>query len=148
MATDIIVGFPGETETDFAATLNLMEEMNFDTSFSFLYSARPGTPAMELADDTPRAVKEARLARLQRRNIEMAAAISRRMVGTTQRILVEGPARKTPRQLCGRTGNNRVVNFDCDDQAMIGRFVDVEITEAMTNSLRGRLPAGPVARRA
>ena len=148
VTTDIIVGFPGETETDFAATLNLMEEMNFDTSFSFLYSARPGTPAMELADDTPRAVKEARLARLQRRNIEMAAAISRRMVGTTQRILVEGPARKTPRQLCGRTGNNRVVNFDCDDQVMIGRFADVEITEAMTNSLRGRLLAGPVARRA
>ncbi len=148
VTTDIIVGFPGETETDFAATMNLMEEMNFDASFSFLYSARPGTPAMELADDTPRAVKEARLARLQRRNIEMAAAISRRMVGTTQRILVEGPARKTPRQLCGRTGNNRVVNFDCDDQAMIGRFVDVEITEAMTNSLRGRLLAGPVARRA
>ena len=148
VTTDIIVGFPGETETDFAATLNLMEEMNFDTSFSFLYSARPGTPAMELADDTPRAVKEARLARLQRRNIEMAAAISRRMVGTTQRILVEGPARKTPRQLCGRTGNNRVVNFDCDDQVMICRFADVEITEAMTNSLRGRLLAGPVARRA
>jgi tRNA-2-methylthio-N6-dimethylallyladenosine synthase len=148
VTTDIIVGFPGETETDFAATMNLMEEMNFDASFSFLYSARPGTPAMELADDTPRAVKEARLARLQRRNIEMAAAISRRMIGTTQRILVEGPARKSPRQLCGRTGNNRVVNFDCDDQAMIGRFVDVEITEAMTNSLRGRLLAGPVARRA
>ena len=148
VTTDIIVGFPGETETDFAATMNLMEEMNFDTSFSFLYSARPGTPAAELADDTPRAVKEARLTRLQNRNIEMAAAISRRMVGMTQRILVEGPARKSPRQMCGRTGNNRVVNFDCADTAMIGRFTDVEITEALTNSLRGRLLAEPQARRA
>jgi tRNA-2-methylthio-N6-dimethylallyladenosine synthase len=148
VTTDIIVGFPGETETDFAATMNLMEEMNFDTSFSFLYSARPGTPAAELADDTPRAVKEARLARLQNRNTEMAAAISRRMLGTTQCILVEGPARKSPRQLCGRTENNRVVNFDCADTAMIGRFADVEITEALTNSLRGRLLAEPQARRA
>ncbi|MDH5487937.1 MAG: tRNA (N6-isopentenyl adenosine(37)-C2)-methylthiotransferase MiaB, partial [Gammaproteobacteria bacterium] len=109
VTTDIIVGFPGETETDFAATLILMEEMNFDTSFSFLYSARPGTPAAELADDTPHEVKEMRLARLQKHNIEMAAAISRRMVGTVQRILVEGPARKSARQMCGRTENNRVV---------------------------------------
>jgi tRNA-2-methylthio-N6-dimethylallyladenosine synthase len=165
VTTDIIVGFPGETETDFAATLNLMEEMNFDTSFSFLYSARPGTPAAELADDTPREIKEARLARLQARNIEMAAAISRRMVGTVQRILVEGPARKSSRQMCGRTGNNRVVNFDvqgstyaaggrtpgaadCSDSTLTGRFVDVEVTEALTNSLRGRLLAAPGARRA
>lgn len=148
VTTDIIVGFPGETETDFAATMNLMEEMNFDTSFSFLYSARPGTPAAELADDTPREIREARLSRLQSRNIEMAAAISRRMVGTTQRILVEGPARKSPRQMCGRTENNRVVNFDCSDTALIGRFADVEITEALTNSLRGRLLAEPRARRA
>ncbi|BAV33043.1 (dimethylallyl)adenosine tRNA methylthiotransferase [Sulfuricaulis limicola] len=148
VTTDIIVGFPGETETDFAATLSLMEEMNFDTSFSFLYSPRPGTPAAELADDTPRAAKEARLLRLQGRNIEMAAAISRRMVGTTQRILVEGPARKSPQQMCGRTENNRVVNFDCTNIAMIGHFVDVEITESLTNSLRGRLLAEPQARRA
>ncbi len=148
VTTDIIVGFPGETETDFAATLNLMEEMNFDTSFSFLYSARPGTPAAELADDTLHEIKEARLARLQARNIEMAAAISRRMVGTVQRILVEGPARKSNRQICGRTENNRVVNFECSDSTMIGRFVDVEITEALTNSLRGRLPAAPRARSA
>ncbi|HEU5337735.1 MAG TPA: TRAM domain-containing protein, partial [Sulfuricaulis sp.] len=146
--TDFIVGFPGETETDFAATLNLMEEMNFDTSFSFLYSARPGTPAAELADDTPHEVKEMRLARLQKRNIEMAAAISRRMVGTVQRILVEGPARKSARQMCGRTENNRVVNFECLDSALIGRFIDVEITEALTNSLRGRLLAEPRARSA
>ncbi len=148
VTTDIIVGFPGETETDFAATMNLMEDVGFDASFSFLYSARPGTPAAELADDTPQAVKEARLARLQSRNIEMAAAISRRMVGTTQRILVEGPARKSPSQFCGRTENNRVVNFDAGDSGLIGRFVDVEITEALTNSLRGRLSGEPCARRA
>ena len=145
VTTDIIVGFPGETETDFVATLNLMEQVGFDASFSFLYSARHGTPAAELTDDTPQAVKEARLARLQNRNIEMAAVISRRMVGTTQRILVEGPARKSPSQLCGRTENNRVVNFDAGDSGLIGRFVDVEITEALTNSLRGRLSGGPCA---
>jgi tRNA-2-methylthio-N6-dimethylallyladenosine synthase len=165
VTTDFIVGFPGETETDFAASMSLMEEVGFDTSFSFLYSPRPGTPAAELTDDTPREVREARLARLQSRNIEMAAAISRRMVGTMQRILVEGPARKSPQQLCGRTENNRVVNFDVQgsanaaggrtpraadaaDQALVGRFVDVEITEAMTNSLRGRLLNEPCARRA
>jgi tRNA-2-methylthio-N6-dimethylallyladenosine synthase len=148
VTTDFIVGFPGETETDFAASMNLMEDIGFDTSFSFLYSPRPGTPAAELTDDSPRAVREARLARLQSRNIEMAAAISRRMVGTTQRILVEGPARKSPRQLCGRTENNRVVNFDCADAAMVGRFADVEITEALTNSLRGRLVTEMLVRRA
>ena len=165
VTTDFIVGFPGETETDFAASMSLMEEVGFDTSFSFLYSPRPGTPAAELTDDTPREIREARLARLQSRNIEMAAAISRHMVGTTQRILVEGPARKSPQQLCGRTENNRVVNFDVQgsknaaggttpgaadaaDQGLIGRFVDVEITEAMTNSLRGRLLGEPRARRA
>ena len=148
VTTDFIVGFPGETETDFAASLNLMEDLGFDTSFSFLYSPRPGTPAAELIDDTPREVREARLYRLQARNLEMAAAISRRMVGTTQRILVEGPARKSPRQMCGRTENNRVVNFDCADAAMVGRFVDVEITEAMTNSLRARLWTAPLVRRA
>ncbi len=182
VTTDIIVGFPGETETDFAATMNLVEEMNFDTSFSFLYSARPGTPAAEFADDTPREIKEGRLSRLQTRNIEMAAAISRRMVGTTQRILVEGPARKSPRQMCGRTENNRVVNFDvqgstnagrsqppasrdistsmystggrtpgaadCTGKNLIGRFADVVITEALTNSLRGRLLVEPRTRRA
>ena len=139
VTTDFIVGFPGETETDFAASMDLMEEIGFDASFSFLYSPRPGTPAAELADDTPRAVREARLARLQRRNIEMAAVIGRRMVGTTQCILVEGPARKSSRQMCGRTENNRVVNFECADVDMIGRFADVEITEALTNSLRGKL---------
>jgi tRNA-2-methylthio-N6-dimethylallyladenosine synthase len=165
VTTDFIVGFPGETETDFAASMSLMEEVGFDTSFSFLYSPRPGTPAAELTDDTPREVREARLARLQSRNIEMAAAISRRMVGTTQRILVEGPARKSSQQLCGRTENNRVVNFhvqgstnaaggrtpraaDANVPGLVGRFVDVEITEAMTNSLRGRLVTENFARRA
>ena len=148
VTTDFIIGFPGESETDFAASMSLMEEIGFDTSFSFLYSPRPGTPAAELADDTARGIKEARLARLQSRNIEMAAAISRRMVGTAQRILVEGPARKSPRQLCGRSENNRVVNFDCTDNSLVGQFVDVEITEALTNSLRGRLLAEPLARRA
>lgn len=148
VTTDFIVGFPGETETDFAASLNLMEEVGFDASFSFLYSPRPGTPAAELTDDTPREIREARLARLQCRNAEMAAMISRRMLGATQRILVEGPARKSPQQMCGRTENNRVVNFDCADEALVGQFVDVEITEALTNSLRGRLLAEPLMRRA
>jgi tRNA-2-methylthio-N6-dimethylallyladenosine synthase len=155
VTTDFIVGFPGETEADFEATLELMEEIGFDTSFSFLFSARPGTPAAELPEDTPRAVKEARLARLQRRNLEMAAAIGRAMIGTVQRILVEGPARKDSAQLCGRTENNRVVNFAVQgrtnaasagcagaaassDRSPIGRFVEVEITEALPNSLRGR----------
>jgi len=148
VTTDFIVGFPGETETDFAASMGLMEEMGFDTSFSFLYSPRPGTPASELPDETPRAIREARLARLQSRNIEMATAISRGMIGTRQRVLVEGPARKSPLQLCGRTENNRVVNFEASDMDLVGRFVDMEITEALTNSLRGRLPAGQFARRA
>jgi tRNA-2-methylthio-N6-dimethylallyladenosine synthase len=159
VTTDIIVGFPGETETDFAATLKLMEEVGFDDSFSFLYSARPGTPAAELVDDTPLEVKEARLARLQKLNNDMATVISQRMVGTTQRILVEGPARKTPQQLCGRTENNHVVNFDAQgrtnaasagavDIDLVGQIVEIEITEAMTHSLRGRLIAAPLARRA
>ncbi len=147
VTTDFIVGFPGETETDFAATMNLMEEMMFDTSFSFMYSARPGTPAAELIDDTASSVKEARFTRLLQRNIEMAADISRRMVGTTQRILVEGPARKS-QQMCGRTENNRVVNFESTDTALIGRFIEITITEALANSLRGCLPAEFLARRA
>lgn len=148
VTTDFIVGFPGETETDFAASLNLMEEVGFDASFSFLYSPRPGTPAAELTDDTPREIREARLSRLQSRNVEMAAAISWRMLGTTQRILVEGPARKSPQQMCGRTENNRVVNFDGADEGLVGQFVEVEITEVMTNTLRGRLLTEPLRRRA
>ena len=139
VTTDFIVGFPGETEADFAATLELMDEIGFDASFSFLYSPRPGTPAAELPDATPREVKEQRLARLQQRNAQTAAQISRRMVGSVQRVLVEGPARRGPRQLCGRTENNRVVNFESGDTRLVGRFADVAVTEAMANSLRGTL---------
>ena len=148
VTTDFIVGFPGETEMDFAATMELMETVGFDASFSFLYSPRPGTPAAELRDETPQTVREARLARLQSRNMEMASAISRAMVGASQRVLVEGPARKSPRQMCGRTENNRVVNFVASGADLIGRFADVEITEALTNSLRGQLLSGQFAHRA
>ena len=138
ISSDFIVGFPGETEADFEATLALIEEIGFDHSFSFIYSARPGTPAAELPDDVPLEVKKARLARLQALIGEQAAAISRAMVGTEQRILVEGPSRKDPRQMAGRTENNRVVNFDGTPE-LAGRFVTVRITEALPNSLRGEL---------
>jgi len=148
VTTDFIVGFPGETEADFSATMNLMQEIGFDTSYNFLYSPRPGTPAAELTDDTPSDIKEARLTRLLKRNVEMAAAISQGMVGTVQCVLVEGPARKSADQMCGRTENNRVVNFSASDPSLTGKFVDVEITEALTNSLRGQLLSEPVARRA
>ncbi len=141
LSSDFIVGFPGESETDFEATMQLIESVGFDHSFSFIYSARPGTPAAELPDDTPLAVKRERLARLQRRIDQMALQISRRMVGGVQRVLVERPSRKDPRQLAGRTENNRVVNFDGPPE-LIGNFVDVRITEALPNSLRGeRLPS-------
>ncbi len=142
ITTDFIVGFPGETEADFAATMTLIEDIGFDLSFSFVYSPRPGTPAAQLPDDTPAEVKRARLARLQQRNIEMATEISGRMVGTSQRILVEGRSRKRPDELCGRTENNRVVNFPSDDPGLIGRFVDVEIRELTPFSLRARLQSG------
>ena len=138
VTTDIIVGFPGETDQDFAATMRLLEEIKFDTSFSFIYSARPGTPAAELHDDTPADIKHKRLEILQARNMAMARAISERMIGTVQRILVEGPSRKDERELCGRTENNRVVNVSTDDPALVGQFIDVEIAEAQPNSLRGR----------
>lgn len=139
VTTDLIVGFPGETDADFEATMNLVAEAGFDNSFTFIYSARPGTPAAELSDDTPPAVKEQRLAILQRRLDQQATAISRRMVGTVQRVLVEGPSKRNPAELAGRTENNRVVNLADGDAALVGRFVDVEITEALTHSLRGRL---------
>ena len=139
-SSDFIVGFPGETEADFQATLDLIAEIGFDTSFSFIYSPRPGTPAASLPDDVPLAVKKDRLARLQALIIEQAQAISRGMVGSTQRILVERPARKDPQMLAGRTENNRVVNFHGPAQ-LIGRFADVLITEALPNSLRGRFVA-------
>jgi tRNA-2-methylthio-N6-dimethylallyladenosine synthase len=171
---DFIIGFPGETDADFEATLNLLAEIGFDDSFSFIYSPRPGTPAAELADDTATEVKQQRLAILQRRIQQQAEAISRTMVGGVQRILVEGLSRKNPGELAGRTGNNRVVNFSVQgrtnvpyrdvpmpraqdaqerpagdrmsgaaaagDVNLIGQFIDVEITEVVTHTLRGRLP--------
>ena len=140
LSSDFIIGFPGETDADFERTMALIEDVGFDHSFSFIYSPRPGTPAAELPDDVPLQVKKQRLARLQRRISEMAAAISADMVGNIERILVEKPSRKRADQLSGRTGNNRVVNFDADP-ALIGQFVDVRITEALPNSLRGELVA-------
>ncbi len=140
LSSDFIVGFPGETESDFEATMKLIEDIGFDHSFSFIYSRRPGTPAAELPDDVPMTVKKQRLARLQARIQEMAAQISADMVGTLQRVLVEGPSRKNPMQMAGRSENNRVVNFDADSD-LIGRFVSLRITEAMPNSLRGEFVA-------
>jgi tRNA-2-methylthio-N6-dimethylallyladenosine synthase len=141
LSSDFIVGFPGETERDFEATLALIGELGFDQSFSFIYSRRPGTPAAALPDDVPHAVKQARLERLQALVDAQALAISRAMVGSVQRVLVERPSKRDPRHLAGRTGSNRWVNFD-GPPALIGRFVDVTVTEALPNSLRGRL-AGP-----
>jgi tRNA-2-methylthio-N6-dimethylallyladenosine synthase len=138
LSSDFIVGFPGETDRDFEALMNLVAEVGFDQSFSFIYSARPGTPAASLADETPLEVKKERLRILQARINQQAMAISRSMVGTTQRILVEKPSKKDARQLAGRTENMRWVNFDADP-SLIGQFVDVVITEALPNSLRGRL---------
>ncbi len=140
LSTDFIVGFPGETDQDFAATMQLIEDIGFDHSFSFLYSARPGTPAASLPDSTPLAVKKERLAQLQARLEANAQAISRGMIGSVQRVLVDKPSRKDERQLAGRTENNRVVNFDGPPH-LIGRFAEVVITEALPNSLRGRLVA-------
>jgi len=138
ITSDFIVGFPGETEADFQATLDLVEEIGFDDSFSFLYSPRPGTPAAELHDDTPPEVKLERLHRLQDALGRHAAAINAAMVGTSQRVLVEGPARRDPSELCGRTENNRVVNFSAPG-ALVGRLVDVRITVNLSHSLRGEL---------
>jgi tRNA-2-methylthio-N6-dimethylallyladenosine synthase len=138
ISSDFIVGFPGESDTDFEATMKLIEEIGFDSSFSFIYSRRPGTPAAALPDDTPHEVKLARLQRLQARIEQQAQAISRGMVGTLERVLVEGAARKDAAELCGRTGNNRVVNFP-GSRELIGRFVDVMVTTALPHSLRGEL---------
>ncbi len=139
ISSDFIVGFPGETDADFEQTMNLVAEIGFDQSFSFIYSARPGTPAGSFADDTPMTVKKERLSLLQARINQQAFAISQAMVGSTQRVLVEKPSKKDPRQMSGRTENMRWVNFD-GDKSLIGEFVDVVITEALPNSLRGRLP--------
>ena len=136
MSSDFIIGFPGETDQDFEDTMQLIETIGYDNSFSFIYSPRPGTPASDLPDDVPMEVKQARLQRLQKRIVEMTTEISNNMVGTTQTVLVDRPARKDQSQISGRTENNRVVNFD-GDHALIGQFVDVEITEALPNSLRG-----------
>ncbi|MBB3059306.1 tRNA (N6-isopentenyl adenosine(37)-C2)-methylthiotransferase MiaB [Microbulbifer rhizosphaerae] len=141
LSSDFIIGFPGETERDFEATMNLIQEVGFDTSFSFIYSPRPGTPAADLPDDTPAEVKKQRLQLLQNRLNQQAAAISRRMVGNTEGVLVTGVSRKDPGQLQGRTENNRVVNFRAGDLGLIGRFADVLIEEALPNSLRGVLVA-------
>jgi tRNA-2-methylthio-N6-dimethylallyladenosine synthase len=144
ISTDLIVGFPGETEEDFAATMNLVAEVGFDQSFSFLYSRRPGTPAAALPDEVPHEVKQRRLALLQERLNSQGRAISQRMVGSRQRVLVERPSKRDAAQLAGRTDNNRWVNFSgpsAQPQSLINRFADVMITEAMPNSLRGRLLA-------
>ena len=142
LSSDFIIGFPGETEADFAATMKLIEDIGFDTSFSFIYSARPGTPAAELPDDTTEEIKKQRLKILQARINQHARQISRRMVGSTQTILVTGVSKKDPGQLQGRTENNRAVNFSTSDQGLIGQFVTVKITEALPNSLRGVLHDG------
>jgi tRNA-2-methylthio-N6-dimethylallyladenosine synthase len=138
LSSDFIVGFPGETAEDFEKTMKLIDDVGFDTSFSFVYSRRPGTPAADLADDTPQAVKLQRLQRLQARIAEQAAAIAQAMVGTTQRVLVEGPSRRDPNELMGRTENNRIVNFPAPAR-LIGQMVDVVITQAYPNSLRARV---------
>jgi tRNA-2-methylthio-N6-dimethylallyladenosine synthase len=138
ISSDFIVGFPGETDADFAATLKLAEDIGFDASFSFIYSPRPGTPASELPDATPHEVKLTRLQRLQVLLESQALAISAAMVGTVQRILVEGVSKKNSRELCGRTDNNRVVNF-AGNPRLIGRFVDLTITAARPHSLRGEI---------
>ena len=139
LSSDFIIGFPGETDQDFEKTMELIESVGFDVSFSFIYSARPGTPASELTDDTEQATKQARLAALQARISQNAQAISRAMVGTTQSVLVTGPSKKDPGELSGRTENNRVVNFRSDQADLIGRFVECEIVEAYSNSLRGQI---------
>ena len=141
ISSDFIVGFPGETEADFDKTMRLIEDIGFDASFSFIYSARPGTPAANLADDTPAAEKSARLARLQAAIDTNAKAISQSMVGSVQRVLVEGPSRKDASELTGRTENMRYLNF-AGPSRLIGQFVDVQVTEAMSNSLRGRIVLG------
>ena len=138
VASDFIVGFPGETDEEFADTLALVEDIGFDQSFSFMYSPRPGTPAERMEEQVPQDVKLKRLQRLQALITGRARQISAQMVNTSQRILVERPARRGEGLLAGRTGNNRWVNFD-GPPSLIGRFVEVVITEALPNSLRGRL---------
>jgi tRNA-2-methylthio-N6-dimethylallyladenosine synthase len=136
ISSDFIVGFPGETAADFEQTMKLVDDVRFDGSFSFIFSPRPGTPAANLRDDTPHAEKLARLQRLQKRLHELSEEYAQAMIGTRQRVLVEGASKKDPRELAGRTANNRVVNF-AGDARLIGHFIDVEITAALPHSLRG-----------
>ena len=139
LSSDFIVGFPGETITDFEKTMELIESVGFDVSFSFIYSARPGPPASDLDDQTHQGTKKIRLAALQARISQNAQKISRNMVGTLQSILVTGPSKRDPGELSGRTENNRVVNFRSDKTNLIGKFVECEIVESFPNSLRGRV---------
>jgi tRNA-2-methylthio-N6-dimethylallyladenosine synthase len=138
MSSDFIIGFPGETNADFEATMDLIQAMDFDLSFSFIYSARPGTPAADLPDDVTEETKKQRLSLLQQRITQQALRIARNMVDTEQRILDEGPSKKNPMELSGRTENNRVVNFEGTPK-MIGGFVDIKITDVFANSLRGHV---------
>jgi tRNA-2-methylthio-N6-dimethylallyladenosine synthase len=139
ITSDFIVGFPGETEREFEQTMTLIEDVGFDHSFSFIYSPRPGTPAADLPDETPQAVKLARLQRLQSTIDANARRISEEMVGSTQAVLVEGRSRKDAAELAGRTGNNRVVNF-AGSPRLIGQLIDLTITSALPHSLRGQVP--------
>jgi tRNA-2-methylthio-N6-dimethylallyladenosine synthase len=138
LSTDFIVGFPGETEEDYEKTMKLIDDVGFDASFSFIYSTRPGTPAAELPDDTPAELKTARLMRLQKRIDELASAVSESMVGSVQRVLVEGLSKKNDAELAGRTDNNRIVNF-VGNPRLIHSFADVRITAALPHSLRGEI---------
>lgn len=138
LSSDFIIGFPGETDEEFEETMRFIDEIGFDLSFSFIYSARPGTPAAEFPDDVPLEVKKARLERFQNRINEMSNEIAQKMIGTTQTVLVEGQSKKNPLQMQGRTENNRVVNF-IGHPRLTGQFVDVVITESLPNSLRGRM---------
>ncbi len=139
ISSDFIVGFPGETNKDFEDTMNLITDIGFDTSFSFIYSARPGTPAAELTNNTSEKEKKYRLSTLQSQIVKQAAAISESMVGTGQEILVTGQSKKDAADLQGRTENNRVVNFSCADHSIIGDFISMKITDALPNSLLGQL---------
>jgi tRNA-2-methylthio-N6-dimethylallyladenosine synthase len=147
ISSDFIVGFPGESERDFEQTMRLIEEIGFDTSFSFVYSKRPGTPAADLPDDTAPDTKLARLARLQAAIATHAAGIGATMVGSMQRVLVEGPSKRDASELMGRTQNNRIVNFVGIPRpaALIGQMVDVCITQALPHSLRGELRGSALA---
>ena len=138
LSTDFIVGFPGETEEDYERTMKLIDDVGFDASFSFIYSTRPGTPAAELPDDTPADLKTARLMRLQKRIDELAGAVSESMVGSVQRVLIEGVSKKNDAELAGRTDNNRIVNF-VGNRRLIHTFADVRITSALPHSLRGEI---------